>query len=325
MKGVMRPQSSVAAIRRNLQSALRSGRLDDAEKALRRLQKEEPLAVQTRGLELELLLRQGRVAESRLLAEQLVEAFPTSARIHYLAGRAAYRNRAYERAVKHLRESLHISSHWKTRRWLGKALTQAGAFEQAEPLLLQVAEEHSIAARDLAWLYERMDRTARAVEVLERYLAMHSGDHFAARQLQRLRAQSMDPRELIGELETLHALGEAVPVDVLPETVKGLVEHGELERARQLASSVDATEHHHELTRAAWFCHRAHAPDLAYDLFVATFDHNRHSPKLLNALEADAFKAGRTDALIEVYQSRAEQQPNHLGRAKSLELRAYKL
>lgn len=312
---------ALAVVRRNLQHALRNGRLQEAEEALSRLQREDPLAVQTRGLELELLLRQNRLAEAHLLAEQLVETFPASARIHYLAGRAAYRNKVYDRAEDHLRESLRIAQHWKTRQWLGKAMTQVGKFAEAEPLLIEVVEEHPLAGRDLGWLYERMGEHDRAIEVLERYLETASDDDFVAQQLHRLRALAMDPADLMGEIDALLALGETVPIEIFPETVKTLVEQGDLVRAKALVDMVDVVEHASQVTRAAWHCHRAHVPDLAYELFTATFEHNQHSPKFLTALEADAGRAGKIPALVKIYRSRAKANPKLWGRAITLEKR----
>ena len=311
----------ITALRRNIHRYLRSGRLEEADEALRRLQREDPLAVQTRGLELELLIVKGRLSEAQRLAKQLLETFPSSARIHYLAGRAAYRRKAYAAGAAHFNESLRIADHWKTRWWLGKTLTQSGDLARAEPLLVEIVEEHPIAGRDLAWLYERMGEVERALRALDRYLEAVPDDEFASSQRKRLRAEVMDPDALIDEIEALAALGEPVPTQILPKAIKQFVEMGELARAKELAESIDVTEHPQVATSAAWTCHRAHAPDLAYTLFVATFEHNQHSPKFFSALEADALRAGRGEHLLELYRARAEDDPKLWGRVRRLSRR----
>jgi hypothetical protein len=59
-------------------------------------------------------------------------------------------------------------------------------------------------------------------------------------------------------------------------------------------------------------------PDLAYELFMRTFEHNRRSVKFFTALEADAGRAGRLEALVEFYRERAGDDPRFWGRAKRL-------
>ena len=73
---------------REIDRAIRRGDLDTAEEKLKRLRALAPVAVETRGLELSLLLRRGRLEEAARLADQVVEQFAASARIWYLAGLA---------------------------------------------------------------------------------------------------------------------------------------------------------------------------------------------------------------------------------------------
>jgi len=72
------------------------------------------------------------------------------------------------------------------------------------------------------------------------------------------------------------------------------------------------------LTGLAWSCHRALAPDLAFTLFVESFDRNFRSPKFLAALESDARKAGRIPELLEVYEARAPEHRPLYGRMRKL-------
>lgn len=67
-------------LRRNLSHALRHGDLPQAAALLDRLKLEDPLALETRGLELEFLLRAGRLAEGGAII--VASAFPGRQREH---------------------------------------------------------------------------------------------------------------------------------------------------------------------------------------------------------------------------------------------------
>ena len=315
---------SILALNRNLARSLRTGRLDEAETILERLRREDPIAVETRGGELELLLRKGSLDEARRLADQLVGLFPGSARIHYLAGRVAYRRRQYGGARGLFEESLRLASHWRVRQWLGKTLTQLGRFDEAEPLLIGALAEHPSAGLDLAWLFERRGDPQQAIEALETFLTSFPNDSLARSQLERLRAGTLDGDRLIEEVDGLEELGEEVSAEVLAEYVKRLVERGELRRVRGLLAERLPSLPDPVVTRIAWACHRAHAPDLAYDLFIRTFDVNLSSVKFLSALESDAVRAGRAGELVNMYRSRAAERPTLWGRARRLESRLSK-
>jgi tetratricopeptide (TPR) repeat protein len=308
-------------LRRNLAEALGGGNLDEAAAILERLRREDPLSVHTRGAELELLLRAGRLDEAAVLADQLTAAFPTSARVFYLAGRVAYRRRTYAEAQALLEESLRIAPHWKARHWLGKTLTQAGRLAEAEPLLLEAAQRTAIARRDLAWLYERMDDGPRALAALETYLAEVPGDEFAKGQLQRLRARALEPERLLQEVETLAALGEEVPIDILPEYVEGLLRAGQGGRAREVVAACETSLDARTATRLAWACHRLQAADLACRLFLRALQGNLHSPKTLSALEGDAARAGRLAEVAEAYQALVDREPRLWGRLRRVRAR----
>jgi len=121
---------------RNLFKALSRGERDEAAVLLERLREEDPLSVETRGFELKLLLRGDKLQETERLAGQLVEQFPSSPRIPYLAGRFAYRRRDYHRDEERRTESHRLCANTYCRRFLGKTLTQLGRFDEAESILL---------------------------------------------------------------------------------------------------------------------------------------------------------------------------------------------
>ncbi len=162
------PKPIVETLQHNMRQALIAGSLDEAESILTHLKKEDPLSAATRGLELEFYLNSGRLAEAEALGAQLCRLFPDSARIALLAGRVEYRQKRYETAEAHFRESFRLFPHWRTRHWLGKTLTQIGRFDEAESLLRKTLEFNRRALLDLAWLHERrndLDSSLKALDV----------------------------------------------------------------------------------------------------------------------------------------------------------------
>jgi len=310
--------TALQVIQRNLQRALREGRLEEAANLLDRLRREAPLELTTRGLELEYLLAAGRLEEAEALAGQLVALFPTSARIFFLAGRTAYARREYGRALEYFREADRLASHWRIRHWIGKTLTQLGRLDEAEPILREVLDEHPFTAPSLAWLHERRGDLAEAIRLLEGHCAHRQEDRFALAQLERLRARTLGPERLEEEVETLLELGEEIPPELLAEHVEGLLATGRGPRVRELVGSVRATLDPRTALRIAWICHRHGMPDLAYSLFAQQLPSQLTNPKFLAALEKDARLAGRTGELIELYRDLASRRPQLWSRIRRL-------
>jgi len=314
------PEASlVAALHRNLARALGAGELEEATLVLERLRREDPLSVRTRGGELELLLRSKRLDDAEVLAVQLMATFPASPRVHYLAGRVAYQRRDYPAAVARFEESLRVNHHWRCHYWLGKALTQAGRLQEAEAALLEAVDRTPLARRDLAWLYERMGDAERALATLEEYLQGQPDDTFAQSQVRKLRARVLDPAQLCGEVEALRDLGEAIPPEVLPEYVDGLLRTGQGERAREVVAALEGSLDARTATQVAWVCHRLQVPDLACRLLLPCVDANLHSAKTLSALEANAVKAGRVPEVLAAYRSLVDREPRLWSRVRRLQ------
>ncbi len=311
----------VGILRQNMRRALSGGRLQEAEQILAQLKIEDPLSRETRGFELELYVNADRFAEARTLARQLCRLFPQSGRIVFLAGKLAYKQKHYEEAEAHFRESQRIYPSWRTQHWLGKALTQAGRFDEAESLLL-VAREHTAAALlDLAWLHERRNDLDAALKAYDDYLAAHPGDQYAGEQRIRVRARMLDPESLIEEVSALKEMGEEVPPSLFPELVEKLFATGETPRAREEVSSKMESLDAKTATRVAWTCYKASAYDLACALFLAHLRPNLANYKYLNALEAAAARSNRIPLVLKAYDSLLQEAPHLWGRRKSLSRR----
>jgi len=302
----------------NLRKALVQGDLAGAEEILARLKKEDPLSRETRGLELELRLRQNRLEEAGALAEQLCRLFPDSARILSLAGRVAYRQKNYALAEANFRESQRIYAHWQTQHWLGKSLTQLGRFEEAEPLLNAALERSPRVWLDLAWLHERRDDLQAALAACEAYLKDYPGDAFAGQQRLRLRARMIEPDALIEEADILAGMGERVSDALYPDYVRRLFETGQALRAREEITARLESMDARLAKNVAWICYRLQAYDLALSLFLAHLGANHTDYKYLRALETAAARCRRTDRVLEAYRTLLPQAKHLHGRIRFL-------
>jgi tetratricopeptide (TPR) repeat protein len=308
----------IDTLQHNMRQSLNQGRLDEAAEILARLKKEDPISLATRGFELEFYLNSNRFSEAEALAEQLCRLFPDSARILFLAGKLAYRRKHYEEAEGHFRESHRLYPHWRTQHWLGKTLTQAGKFEEAESLLLLTQERHKSALLDLAWLYERRNDLDAALKTYDDFLAENPGNSYASDQRIRIRAKRMDAEDLMSEVGTLADLGEEIPPSLFPEFIQKLFETGQTPRAREeIAARIHKMDWRSGV-RIAWICYQVQAYDLACTLFLAHLDSNKSNYKYLRALESAADKCGRLSEVAAAYQSYLPEVRHFYGRWRAL-------
>ncbi|MGH8643524.1 MAG: tetratricopeptide repeat protein [Gammaproteobacteria bacterium] len=317
----MSPKPLIKVLQNNLKRALRRAALEEAKVVLDRLREEDALALETRGLELEYLIAAGAWEDAASLAEQLLQLFPASARIHHLSGRVRYHEKKYLRAEYHFAESQRLHPHWRTGHWLGKTHTQLGNYAKAEALLSKLLPRDPRVALDLAWLFERWGAPERALGVLEHYLAERPKDAQALRHRLRLKSQSLVPHELVAEVDTLMELGETVPAEMLEAYVQRLFETGQGALARSFIHQHHAGWDAPTQASIAWVCHRLQAYDMALQLFLAALPERARDYKYLSALEYCALRCQRIEQLLAAYESLAPQNNRLYGRMKSLSKR----
>lgn len=305
-------------LRQNFRQALRRRDFGEAAEILSRIVKEEPLSVETRGCELELDIESGKIPEANLLADQLCRTFPDSARILFLAGKLAYRQKHYDLAEARFRESRRIYPSSQNQYWLGKTLTQIGRFDEAEPLLLAIREENPWSLLDLAWLHERRNDLEAALQCVGEFIQRHPGNSFAIQQQVRIRAKMLEPEALMEEVKALTDYGEGLPDALFPDFVDKLFETGETQRARDEIRKRHDSMQAKDGVKVAWVCYQRQAYDLACTLFLAHLRSNVSNFKYLAALEAAARKSNRLPQVIEAYRPLCAEARHLYGRCKLL-------
>ncbi|MDJ0837574.1 MAG: tetratricopeptide repeat protein [Acidobacteriota bacterium] len=303
----------------NFRRAVRRDRLDEAAQILDRLKAEAPLALETRGVELEYLIETRQYDEAEPLADQLCRMHPESSRIWFLAGKCAYRCKLYPKAEHAFRESHRLFPHSRSEHWLGKTLTQMGKFDEARSILEAIRTEIPFAVRDLIWLFERMEDYPKAVACCEELLKMNPDDSAAREQLARLKARIMAPEELVDELDALQDLGEDIPTNLMGDYLAKLFSMGRTEEARALVS--EHMNHPDKRLRMdlGWKCHHAKVHDLACDLWLPLLPEQMNYVKFVNALQYDMRMCRRLERLLEIYAELAPRHKPFYGRIRKLE------
>jgi tetratricopeptide (TPR) repeat protein len=305
-------------LKRNIKLSLRNKALNRAKEGLEELRRHDLLGRETRGLELEYLIDMGHFQDAATLATQLVNLFPASSRIQFLAGSLDYRQKDYARALPFFEESYRLHPGWYSEWFIGKTQTQAGNFDAAEPLLLRLVGEHPACLKDLAWLYERRSEFARAESVVNQYLRQFPRDALARQQLQRLQAHALSSADVLDEVETLSSFDEDIPVALLTKYVETRLTRGEGDAVRKWLLPRIEKMNARDAQSVGWVCHRLNAFDLSFELLLKNFTHQSSSFKYLGALESSAEKSGQMERLIEIYEQYADEDKRFYGRMKRL-------
>jgi tetratricopeptide (TPR) repeat protein len=308
----------IRVLRRNLKQSLRTRQIRESEELINQLKIDDPVSLETRGFELELLIAKKSWDEARGLAAQLHRLYPGSARIQFLCGRLQYRLKQYDAAREFFEESNRLHPHWIARRWLGKTCTQQGEFDEAESLLLSVLENRLSVNLDLAWLYERTDQPQRALGYVRSYLEKRPNDKFAKSQEIRLKAQTVQPETLSGDINLMLELDEEIPLGMLPSYLTFLLESGQTQSARDFLAKTRSRLDRGTSTSLGWVCYKLQAFDLATDLFLEGFPDRIGDVKYLSVLEYSARRCGRVDELIARYEQEALGEKNLFGRITRL-------
>lgn len=306
-------------MKRNLVYALKKGQLNDAEHLLTQLQQFDPISKGTRCFELELALRQRDLSRSQRLAAELVVHFPDSSRVLFLAGQARFLHKDYATALPLFRESFRLSQKPQVQWWLGRTLLRFGDLTNARPALENVKETVFGALLDIAWLEELEGNLNGAAKSYERFLKLFPENAFAKSGLARVKALGMDPTSLREEIESLEQWGETPPKHLVPVFLKRLLETGEIAKARKYISGhkTDPTQ----TNEIAWIFYKAHAFDIAFDLFRQDLASNLTRFTVLNAFETAAEKCSRIPEAIDCYERLAAHHKNLYGRIVRLKKR----
>ncbi len=303
---------------RNIRKSIRLGNWQRVHDNLIELKQRDPLSVVTRGLELEHLMGSNQLADADRLAQQLIELFPHSSRILYLCGRLKYSLKKYKLALPFFKESHALHSNWMTEQNIGKTLTQLGEFDQAEPILLKLCDNHPQCLFDLAWLYERKENRVDALRTIKRFLQLIPNHTIAKEQLQRLQAQNLSSDQIIEEVDSLMGFHESIPIGLLNEYFTIQCNRGNLPIVRQWVVANSSQLSKSDAISLAWTCYHLKVYDLAFSLFLIDFAGQHSSDNYRNSLQLSAHCCGELPQLISIYQQYTDVEKKFFGRIKKL-------
>jgi predicted Zn-dependent protease len=315
------PRELKHILQTSLAKALKQRDLTRAESVLFQLKKEDPFSLKTCGLELEYLQLAGRLEEAACLAKQLVQSFPQSSRIHFLAGQVACQQKRYGEAEKLFSESNRLYPSDKSLLWIAKAEINAGQLEQAEALLLDLVSRNPRCHSDLAWLYERKGDFPRAESEITTYLEKFPDQNWAKTKQKQLQAKMKNPEEVLEELDDLSSYGEEIPQELDSRYLESLWQTGKICEAREFVKKRLPNLDAKHATDLGWRCYFAQVYDLAFELFYKAFPAQLRNDKFLKSFQLTARRCSRVPELLKLYEQYAPQNGKLYGHIKDLRIK----
>lgn len=197
-------------------------------------------------------------------------------------------------------------------------MTNHGAFDEAEAILVALRERRPACLLDLSWLEERRGDLARALAHVEAHLRLHPDDAAAARTAARLKAKLLDAAQVLDEVDSLVALGEPVGIGTLERFVGVAAARGEIDRVRAVLEPRLATLTASEAVTLGYAAYHAMAWDLAADLMILGVAARGDDPKFVSSLEKAAKNSGRVEEVCAAYDAAGSRYGWLYGRAKKL-------
>ncbi|MBF0104184.1 MAG: tetratricopeptide repeat protein [Deltaproteobacteria bacterium] len=309
----------VHTLRYNLSQALKHKNLEEAATALSHLKQIDPLSVETRGMELEFLVKKKDYKSGATLALQLTKLFPDSGRVLLLAGHVYYGLKDYKKAATYFTEASRVNPHRVSEYWRAKALTQMGAFAEAGPILELLVRQYPPARMDLGWLYERQKKWQLALDQYGMFLEAYPDHEFALKKVVEMKARMLDSKDLIEEMEDLAELGDETPPHLIPPLIEKLLKTADVEGAREVIKKNLEPLRSKFGVDAGWTCYRFKAFDLAFELFALNIQTNLDNFKFLNTIEMCARKCNRVAGLKTIYEALAAGHKPLYGRLRRLD------
>ena len=150
-------------------------------------------------------LRLNQLSQAQQLADQVLADKPDYAPALLARGNIAYKNMDYQKAEKFFRQAQQQQESSYTAARLIRTLLKQAKNEEALDLCQKKLEEnpdHEKLKKMKAEIYEKLNKTEEAKELLTDYLA-NTDDNFAFKKKLKLKIKEMEPQQAINELKNL--------------------------------------------------------------------------------------------------------------------------
>lgn len=183
----------------------RQGKLAEAERELLDALEEEPRQTLLRSSLANLYLRQGKLLEAQVLADDILKADPHCPEAMVVRGEIASKERRWSEALQDFDQAwrIHPQPYLVLRR--ARTLKEMGRYAEALKVLdsaLVVERENVGLLKEKALVLNRMQRWEEALELYEKIRLLLPEDLFVAKEIIRLKGLSRSGDKVIKELQT---------------------------------------------------------------------------------------------------------------------------
>jgi tetratricopeptide (TPR) repeat protein len=290
----------------------RQGRLAEAEQAMLQALDEAPHHSLLRSSLANLYLRQGKVSDARMLADEILKADPNCPEALVVRGEIASNEHRWPEALEDFEHAWRIDPQPFLVRRRGRALMEMGRYPDALEVLNNalIADRENVSfLKQKALVLNRMQRWEEALELYEKIRHFTPEDLFVQKEMLRLKGLSRPADKMIKELRT--AVGISSRQD--DAQLHGLLaqklrEAGQVqEAAAEYRTASDLSPDNLYFLKQQGFCHyNLHEYDKAMECLGRAFRGDPADFYVKRALEKIYSEAGRQEdflALLEQVQS----------------------
>jgi tetratricopeptide (TPR) repeat protein len=289
----------------------------EAEKEIRRELESNPDQPSLKTSLADLYLRQGRIAEGRILAEEVLTRDPQHPQALSVLGDLLLKQRSPQQALDYYRQaSLRDSRPYLVLK-IARALKEMRQFDEALQELekvLVVKPENLPLLKEKAVILNRMKRFDQALEVFNRVREIAPEDPFVQKEILRLRSRSRSDTQVLKELKAVVGMDskkdDAQMHGLLAQKLKGAGLVREAAAEYKVASALEPGNPY--FLKQQGFCHyREGSHDEAIHCLTEAFQIDPSDYVVLKTLEKSFEARGKREAFLALLEEVHRQHPDH--------------
>jgi tetratricopeptide (TPR) repeat protein len=182
------------------------GKLDEAAQVIRQGLEKHPHDLFLKTSLADLYLRQGRLAEGRILTEEVLAQDPGQPQALSVLGDLFLKDRSPQKALECYRQAFNRTPKTYLILKCARALKEMGNLQEAQEELekvLVVNPENISFLKEKAFILNRRKKYNQALEVFEKIMAIHPRDPFVLKEILRLRSRSRPEAQVLKELQAV--------------------------------------------------------------------------------------------------------------------------
>ena len=184
----------------------RKGKFEEAERELSEALEEDPGHSLLKSSLADLYLRQGKLIEAKILAEEVLAVDPQYPQALVVLGEISFKDNDLDEALDCFRHAFRKDPRPYLTLRIARTLRDMEQYEEALETLntvLVAQRENTLFLKEKAVILNRMQRWNEALELYEKLRALDPEDRFVRKEILRLKGLSRSDKRLVKELEAV--------------------------------------------------------------------------------------------------------------------------